>query len=59
MSAIANMNSQSITLFEYAYTFALNDECDLLAVSIGRGGYLSRLAVFKSDTNWNTNKISA
>lgn len=59
MSAIVNMNQQNITLFEYAYTFALNDDCNLLAVSIGRGGYLSRISVFESKTNWKTNEISA
>jgi hypothetical protein len=51
MSAIESLSSQNITLFEYAYSFAMNEDCTLLAVSIGRGGYLSRISVFKSDTN--------
>ena len=59
MSAIQNMGQQNITLFEYAYTFALNDKCDKLAVSIGRGGYLSRISIFVSNSNWSTNTLSA
>ena len=56
---IRNMDMSTIGLLEYAYSFALNRQSNLLAVSIGRGGYITRVSVFASEDNWITNKIKA
>ena len=59
MSAIANLDQSTIGMLEYAYSFALNQQCNLLAVSVGRGGYMSRVSVFASEDNWSTNELKA
>ena len=52
ISAISNLDSSTIGMLEYAYTFALNKDSTLIAVPVGRGGYMSRVSVFSSDDNW-------
>lgn len=57
ISLITNMDSSTIGMLEYAYTLAFNKDCSLLAVPIGRGGYMSRVSVFSSKDNWTTSEL--